>query len=96
MHLHPVFTGESAWLLSLRNDYSYGWGHPCNYPNSTNVWVKNPFRKIPKCPVLVAHACNPSYSGGRDQEDCSLKPAQGNSSRDPISKTKPSQKRLVE
>jgi hypothetical protein len=23
----------------------------------------------------VAHACNPSYSGGRDQEDCSSKPA---------------------
>jgi hypothetical protein len=22
----------------------------------------------------VAHACNPSYSGGRDQKDCSLKP----------------------
>jgi hypothetical protein len=31
----------------------------------------------------VAHACNSSYSGGRDQEDHSLKPAQGNSSRDP-------------
>jgi hypothetical protein len=26
--------------------------------------------------VLVAHACNPSYSGGRDQEDHSLKSAQ--------------------
>jgi hypothetical protein len=24
----------------------------------------------------VAHACNPSYSGGRDQEDRGLKPAQ--------------------
>jgi hypothetical protein len=24
--------------------------------------------------VLVAHACNPSYSGGRDQEDYSLRP----------------------
>jgi hypothetical protein len=23
--------------------------------------------------MLVAHTCNPSYSGGRDQEDCSLK-----------------------
>jgi hypothetical protein len=22
----------------------------------------------------VAHACNPSYSGGRDQEECSSKP----------------------
>jgi hypothetical protein len=24
--------------------------------------------------VLVAHACNPNYSRGRDQEDLSLKP----------------------
>jgi hypothetical protein len=29
----------------------------------------------------VAHACNPSYSGGRDQEDLGSKPAQENSSR---------------
>jgi hypothetical protein len=28
----------------------------------------------------MAHASNPSYSGGRDQEDLSLKPAQANSS----------------
>jgi hypothetical protein len=34
----------------------------------------------------VAHACNPSYSGGRDQEDCGLKPTWASSSRDPISK----------
>jgi hypothetical protein len=27
----------------------------------------------------VAHACNASYSGGRDHEDRSLKPAQANS-----------------
>jgi hypothetical protein len=36
--------------------------------------------------VLVAHACNPSYSGGRDQEDCGLKPSQANSFQDPISR----------
>jgi hypothetical protein len=36
--------------------------------------------------VLVAHAYNPSYSGGRDQADHGLKPAQANSSQDPISK----------
>jgi hypothetical protein len=29
------------------------------------------------CWVLMAHACNLSYSGGRDQEDCGLKPALG-------------------
>jgi hypothetical protein len=33
----------------------------------------------------VAHACNPSYSEGRDQEDHGLKPAQANSSGDFIS-----------
>jgi hypothetical protein len=27
----------------------------------------------------VAHTCNPRYSGGRDQEDCGLKPGQANS-----------------
>jgi hypothetical protein len=31
----------------------------------------------------VAHACNPSYAGGRDQEDHSSKPAQANSSTRP-------------
>jgi hypothetical protein len=36
--------------------------------------------------VLVAHACNPSYSGGRDQEDHGSKPAWANSSLDPILK----------
>jgi hypothetical protein len=34
----------------------------------------------------MAHACNPSDSEGRDQEDFDLKPAQANSSRDPILK----------
>jgi hypothetical protein len=33
--------------------------------------------------VLVAHACNPSYSGGRDQEDCGSKPPWANSSARP-------------
>jgi hypothetical protein len=31
----------------------------------------------------VAYACNSSYSGGRDQEDSSSKPAQANSSMRP-------------
>jgi hypothetical protein len=35
----------------------------------------------------VAHACNPSYPGGRDREGCDSKLTQANSSRDPISKT---------
>jgi hypothetical protein len=35
---------------------------------------------------LVAHACNPSYSGGRGQEDYGLKPARANGLGDPLSK----------
>jgi hypothetical protein len=33
-------------------------------------------KKKIKNQVTVAHACNPSYSGGRDQEDHGSKPAQ--------------------
>jgi hypothetical protein len=40
-----------------------------------------------------AHAYNPSYSGGRNQEDHDLKPAQANSSQDPISKKKKKKKK---
>jgi hypothetical protein len=36
--------------------------------------------------VLVAHACNPSNTGGSDQDDQGSRPAQTNSSQDPISK----------
>jgi hypothetical protein len=35
---------------------------------------------------VVAHACNPSYSGGRDQEDLSSKPTRVNSSMSPCLK----------
>jgi hypothetical protein len=35
---------------------------------------------------LAFHACHPSYSGGRDQEDHGSKPARANGSRDPILK----------
>jgi hypothetical protein len=41
---------------------------------------------------MVAHTCNPCYSGGRDQEDHGSKPAWVNSLKDPILKT-PSQKK---
>jgi hypothetical protein len=36
--------------------------------------------------ALVAHAYNPGYSRGRDQEEHSLKPDRANSLRDPILK----------
>jgi hypothetical protein len=35
------------------------------------IYVKN------QAKMLVAHAYNPSYSGGRNQEDHGLKPAKG-------------------
>jgi hypothetical protein len=37
--------------------------------------------------VAVAHICNPSYSGGRAQQNCCSKPLQTNSSQYPILKT---------
>jgi hypothetical protein len=45
--------------------------------------------------VLVAHACNPSYSGGRGQEDHGSKSAQANSFQDPILKKPFTKKGLV-
>jgi hypothetical protein len=49
----------------------------------TRTYLKKK-KKISQAPVV--HAYNSSFSGGRDQEDCSSKPAQANSFRDPISK----------
>jgi hypothetical protein len=49
-------------------------------PSSNLFWII-------KCSwVPLAHTCNPSYLGGWDQKDWSLKPAQGNSLWDPFSK----------
>jgi hypothetical protein len=44
----------------------------------------------------LAHACNPSYSGGRDQEECSSKPAQASTSRDPNLENTQIKKGLIE
>jgi hypothetical protein len=41
----------------------------------------------------VAHAYNPSYSGGSDQEDHGSKPAWANSLPDPVSKKKKHKKK---
>jgi hypothetical protein len=43
----------------------------------------------------VAHVCNPSYSGGRDQEDCGSKPVWANSSTGPYLEKKPFTKKRV-
>jgi hypothetical protein len=42
--------------------------------------------KTRNCQAPVTHTCNPSYSGGRDQEDHSSKPAWANSAWDLVSK----------
>jgi hypothetical protein len=44
------------------------------------------YKKIQQGQAAVVHVCKASYSGGRDEEDCSSRPALANSSRDPISK----------
>jgi hypothetical protein len=46
--------------------------------------------------VPMAHACNPSYSGGRDQEDYGSKPAWATRSQDPILKKPITKKGLME
>jgi hypothetical protein len=53
-----------------------------------------PKKKVNQAPV--AHACNPSYSGRRDQEDHVPNPTWANSSQDPISKKPFTKKGLVE
>jgi hypothetical protein len=64
-------------------------------PSKLKPWdqtLASPKKKKKKsCQVQEAHACNPGYSGDRDHEDSSSKPAWANSSRDPILKD-PSQK----
>jgi hypothetical protein len=47
---------------------------------------KEEWRLVTFSTQLVTHACNPSYSGGRDQKDHGSEPAWANSSRDPILK----------
>jgi hypothetical protein len=58
------------------------------------VW---PVKNILFSWLSVAHTCNPSYSGDRDQEDFDSKPAWGNSPKRPyLEKTHPTKKSLVE
>jgi hypothetical protein len=52
--------------------------------NPSSIFYKTEFFIAYKEPM--AHTCSPSYSGGRDQEDHSSKPARANSLQDPISK----------
>jgi hypothetical protein len=47
-------------------------------PSSWVMWSLKKGQALSQMPV--AHACNTSYAGGRDQEDCGLKPGWANSS----------------
>jgi hypothetical protein len=69
----------------------------CSTPQRPQKYLRyNPI-KIYKIRLgVVAHACNPSYSGGRDQEDRGSRPALANSSQDPILEKTISNKGLVE
>jgi hypothetical protein len=55
----------------------------CSHSSQVPPWTLSNIRVENQVPV--AHVCNPSYSGGRDQEDYGSNPAQANSLRDPIS-----------
>jgi hypothetical protein len=50
----------------------------CHHPENRKNENACPPKNI-QSQVLVAHVCNPSYLGGRDQEDHSWKPAGANS-----------------
>jgi hypothetical protein len=62
----------------------------CSY--SLYLQVTSANKELLKGQAPVAHACNRSYSGGRDQEDHGSKPAQEIVPQDPISK-KPNTKK---
>jgi hypothetical protein len=76
-HLQLLFLAKYVSLLHcsvvIGSTILKGKKHP--------VWRQNP---VTQCQALVAHTYNATYSGGRDQEDLSLKLAQANSLQDPI------------
>jgi hypothetical protein len=86
MVLEMVSSFQNHYITILTINGADGW----NKGIFNAVWVeKREICLVNFCqkPVFlqapVAHACNPSYSGGRDQEVCSSKPAQANNSAKP-------------
>jgi hypothetical protein len=69
--------------------------HSYKYKSSVAGYVTHKTKDSILGQVLVAHACNPSSSGGRVQEDRVSKTPWANSSQDPISKNH-HKKRLME
>jgi hypothetical protein len=70
-----------------------GWGRRIVSSRPSWATQQNLISKKKLKPVPVAHTCNPSYLDGREAHG--LKPAQGNSSRDPILKKSHHKKGLV-
>jgi hypothetical protein len=51
---------------------------PCYFATYKKFsWLFPPHLHLKKGQMPVAHACNPSYSGGRDQEDLGFKASLG-------------------
>jgi hypothetical protein len=72
-----ILTLETTHFQSIESIF-LGW---LQWQNTCQKKKKKERKK--KCWAPVAHAYNPSYSGGTDQEDHSLKPACANSSARP-------------
>jgi hypothetical protein len=47
-----------------------------SHEDMQRIKILKTFKKYVKGKVLVARVYNPSYAGGRDQEDCNSKPVQ--------------------
>jgi hypothetical protein len=80
------FHNTSPLVLGLLDDFLYLPVPHCAYI-SISIIMKN------KETAVHVITYNPSYSGGRDQEDHGSKPPQANNSQDAILEKKPSQKR---
>jgi hypothetical protein len=74
-------------VMTARQKNSY---HHFPDQNHILMWPDFPMnwsvQKLSKEPGAGRHACNPRYSGGRNQEDRGSKPTRANSLWDPISK----------
>jgi hypothetical protein len=90
----PKKTGGIVQVVGCLSSKLMPWVQTQVQPKNNNKWtiLELDFNVVVKsikdkhCRAPVAHTCEPSYWGGRDQEDGGLKPAQANGSQDPISK----------
>jgi hypothetical protein len=83
-------------LLGHKKEWnSIIWGS-VDEPGVYYIRYQKPGTKGKHSQAREAHTSNPSYSGGRDQEDCGSRPALINSSQDPILKKIHHRKGLAE